>query len=182
MVKILLSFPQRVKSMKTKNKMSVRLCDVLAIAEHHKLTHAEISEKFNMSIDEVSGMYALFNMGLLPKSNNPILVDINPKEYDFNIAYVKENVGGSRFDSFNGHRNRGRQGTKISDTLAKVGYEPLDAAQLANDNGISVHALRQHRRFDKNTDRGNIIVKIDKETGSLVIYRKQPAEHSHVNK
>lgn len=72
-------------------------------------------------------------------------------------------------------KKRGRQGTKIVEAFTAVPASPTSVEAFATDHNVSIAVLRQSRRFDKTGITGNIKVKKDKESGTLMIWRDAPS-------
>lgn len=71
-------------------------------------------------------------------------------------------------------RKRGRQGNKVATALESVPYEPTSAVDFAAARGVSLNTLHQHGRFDKSPQLGQVHVKKDKATRTLMIWRDKP--------
>ncbi len=75
-------------------------------------------------------------------------------------------------------KKRGRKGNKIHTALMNIPLVPEPAIQFVEQYGISINALRQHKRFFEQLDKtiqeeiGQIIVKQSKETKELMVWRE----------
>lgn len=75
-------------------------------------------------------------------------------------------------------KKRGRKGNKIHTALMNIQLIPEPANQFVERHGISINALRQHKRFFEQLDKtiqdeiGHIIVKQSKETKELMVWRE----------
>lgn len=68
---------------------------------------------------------------------------------------------------------RGRKGDKIAKAFQAVPSTPTPIQTFAKQHNISVPVLRQSKRFDLNTELGNVRVKMNKESGILEIWREK---------
>lgn len=66
---------------------------------------------------------------------------------------------------------RGRKGSNITTAFSNVPLDPINATEFAATNKVSIAVLRQSKRFDPYTDKGQIHVKKNKESGNLMIWR-----------
>lgn len=75
-------------------------------------------------------------------------------------------------------KKRGRKGDKITTAFLSVSTVPVCANDFAEQHGISIAVLRQSKRFISTMDAniasqiGNIIVKQDKSTKKLMIWKE----------
>lgn len=70
-------------------------------------------------------------------------------------------------------RKRGRKGTKISQAFAAIPATPVSVDDFAAQFGVSIPVLRQSKRFDTSPDLGRVVVKVDKDSGKLQIWREK---------
>jgi hypothetical protein len=68
-------------------------------------------------------------------------------------------------------RKRGRQGNRVEQAFAAIPRTPTPIEQYAVECGVSLNALRQGSRFDKNPELGRVRVKKDKQNQTLMIWR-----------
>lgn len=73
-------------------------------------------------------------------------------------------------------KKRGRKGDKISIAFGAIPTTPTPADQFASDNKVSLAVLRQSKRFDTSPTLGNVRVKKDKTTKTLMIWRDDPSK------
>ena len=70
-------------------------------------------------------------------------------------------------------KKRGRKGDRIAKAFAAIPATPVPVDKFASDNNVSLAVLRQSKRFDKSPEMGNVHVKKDKTSGSLMIWREK---------
>lgn len=70
-------------------------------------------------------------------------------------------------------RKRGRKGTKISEAFRAIPETPISVDDFAAQYGVSIPVLRQSKRFDTSPDLGRVVVKVDKDSGKLQIWREK---------
>lgn len=66
---------------------------------------------------------------------------------------------------------RGRKGDNVVKAFAAIPSTPIDVNKFAAEQGVSLHVLRQSKRFDPNPDLGKVRVAKDKTTKTLMISR-----------
>lgn len=66
---------------------------------------------------------------------------------------------------------RGRKGENVVKAFAAIPSTPVDVNQFAATQGVSLHVLRQSKRFDPNPALGKVRVAKDKATKTLMISR-----------
>ncbi len=70
-------------------------------------------------------------------------------------------------------KKRGRKGDRIAKAFAAIPATPVPVEKFASENNVSLAVLRQSKRFDKSPEMGNVHVKKDKGSGSLMIWREK---------
>ena len=68
-------------------------------------------------------------------------------------------------------KKRGRKGDQVVKAFAAIPATPVDVNKFAADQGVSLHVLRQSKRFDPNPSLGKVRVAKDKATKTLMISR-----------
>lgn len=68
-------------------------------------------------------------------------------------------------------KKRGRKGTKIDEAFRLIPNTPVSVEDFSKQYGVSIPVLRQSKRFDKSRDLGDVRVKVNKDTGKLMIWR-----------
>ena len=71
-------------------------------------------------------------------------------------------------------KKRGRKGDAVVKAFSAIPTTPTDVNKFAADQGVSLHVLRQSKRFDTNPDLGKVRVAKDKTTKVLMISRIKP--------
>ena len=71
-------------------------------------------------------------------------------------------------------KKRGRKGDKISVAFGAIPTTAVPAEKFATDNNVSLAVLRQSKRFDTAPQLGNVRVKKDKVSKTLMIWRDEP--------
>lgn len=77
-------------------------------------------------------------------------------------------------------QKRGRKGNKITDALLAVPTTPVSVDSFTQEHGVSVAVLRQAKRFiekmtpDQISQVGNVVVKKNKDTQTLMIWKELP--------
>ena len=66
---------------------------------------------------------------------------------------------------------RGRKGENVVKAFAAIPTTPVDVDTFAKEQGVSLHVLRQSKRFDSNPSLGKVRVAKDKATKKLMICR-----------
>jgi len=69
-------------------------------------------------------------------------------------------------------KKRGRKGSKIANAFMAIPSEPVSAEEFIAEHSVSLAVLRQSRRFDKSGLDGQVRVKQDKETKTLMVWRE----------
>jgi len=69
-------------------------------------------------------------------------------------------------------QKRGRKGNKIATAFAAIPSTPVAVVDFAKEHNVSVPVLRQSRRFDSSDAVGKVMVRKDKVTGVLNIWRE----------
>lgn len=75
------------------------------------------------------------------------------------------------------HKKRGRKGNKIITALYNAPTVPMPIEQYSIEQGVSINALRQHKRFysqlpiEEQQDIGTIHIKQDRDTKVLMIWK-----------
>jgi ATP-dependent exoDNAse (exonuclease V) alpha subunit len=75
-------------------------------------------------------------------------------------------------------KKRGRKSNKIVEAILNVPIQPVDAEAFAIENGITLNALRQYKRFYEQLDEnvrmklGTIKIRLNKTTRRLLIWRE----------
>lgn len=78
-------------------------------------------------------------------------------------------------------KKRGRQSNKIANAFASLTSTPVSVESYAKEHGVSVAVLRQAKRFDKSGAVGQVHVKKDKESGSLMIWRSTESAEQFIS-
>ena len=71
-------------------------------------------------------------------------------------------------------KKRGRKGDAVVKAFTAIPTTPTDVNKFAADQGVSLHVLRQSKRFDTNPGLGKVRVAKDKTTKVLMISRIKP--------
>ena len=69
-------------------------------------------------------------------------------------------------------KKRGRKGDKIALAFSSIPATPTAAEDFAKQYGVSIAVLRQSKRFDPTANGGNVKVKKDKGSKTLMIWRE----------
>ena len=72
-------------------------------------------------------------------------------------------------------KKRGRQGSNVINAFQAVPTTPTPVEAFSAQYNVSIHCLRQAKRFDQTGLNGAVRVKKDKETGMLMIWREAEA-------
>lgn len=70
-------------------------------------------------------------------------------------------------------QKRGRKGDKIVRAFNSVPKKPTNAEDFAQKHQVSMAVLRQAKRFDKSGKAGRVMVKKNRQTGELQIWRAE---------
>lgn len=68
---------------------------------------------------------------------------------------------------------KGRKGTKIFNAFNSVPSEPVNLEEFAEQHDVSVKTLRQVSRFDKTGLPGKVIIKKDRASSEIRIWREE---------
>lgn len=71
-------------------------------------------------------------------------------------------------------KQRGRKGDKVKNAFTAIPAEPVSIDMFTQEHGVSVHCLKQSKRFDTTGLPGKVHVKKDKTTGMTMIWREMP--------
>ncbi len=168
--------------------------DRFALIEAYQPSDQIICKTFNLSASELQTARALKQSGtFLPNkgfvatkyqhifnSDISVFVDVTPKN-KFEHATIHSLLPHSatkRTSIPKEPQKRGRKGDKISTALLAVTSTPEPVNEFALKNNVSVAVLRQAKRFLDTMDKevadkiGKIIVKQDKTTKTLMIWRE----------
>lgn len=187
---------------KTKKVPMMSWNDRFALIEKFNPSNASICATFNLSSAELNTAMSLRTAGtfqanqrLDTKKFGNIFVDISDNEVVTQPLTPATNVTGSKLGTSTSHpigrpetatkrtvvkvpQKRGRKGNKITSAFLAVTNEPIAVDQFVLQHGVSLAVLRQSKRFIEQmseedvTKIGKIIVKQNKETKTLMIWRE----------
>lgn len=69
-------------------------------------------------------------------------------------------------------KKRGRKGTKIAQAFQSIPTSPVPVEDFAKEYNVSIPVLRQSKRFDTSPELGDVRVKLNKDSGQLMIWRE----------
>ena len=155
--------------------------DRIALINHFKPNDDEACSIFGVTKNELSVVRNLEGKMFHPTRN----LDYSKYETIFGKKHKAagstiHTVGNTTLPPLSGSkpiratRKRGGQGNKVAAALETVPYEPTPAIEFATARGVSMNTLHQHGRFDKSPHLGQVHVKKDKTTRTLMIWRDKP--------
>ncbi len=68
-------------------------------------------------------------------------------------------------------KKRGRKGNKIAKAFDEIPSVAVNFEDYAQEHGVSPNVLRQIKRHDKYADRGQVFVRKNKQTKTMMIWR-----------
>ena len=165
--------------------------DRLALIDHYAPTDDAICRAFNLTPNELSTARNLRSQGTFVANPN---FDVGRYSTLFDqtsapavpLVARTAKIGGAtmhtRPESATKQphvpQKRGRKGTKIIDALRAVPTVAVPVLQFSQEHGVSVAVLRQAKRFIEGAPDaaqiGTIVVKQDKASKELMIWRTQP--------
>lgn len=69
-------------------------------------------------------------------------------------------------------KQRGRKGDKVKNAFRAIPTEPVSIDTFTQEHNVSVHCLKQSKRFDTTGLPGKVHVKKDKTSGVTMIWRE----------
>lgn len=70
------------------------------------------------------------------------------------------------------NKPRGRKSNNIDLAFKAIPTTPIDVEKFAEKHRVSVAVLRQHKRFDKYSEKGTVFVRKNKDTGITEVWRE----------
>lgn len=140
-----------------------------AIIKRYNLTDEQASEKLGVTVQEINTARGLIEKGIFQIDDS-----MNVEPYGILFGYVDLNKPKINIDK-SSQKRRGRKGTKIVECFQNIPETPIPAEEHLKKYNVSLPVLRQHKRFDKTGLPGTVVVKKDKNTGILMVWREKPA-------
>lgn len=180
--------------MAKKNVSSLSWNDRLALIKHYNPSDSAICSALGVSTDELQTARDLENAGtFMPTPDldvdaySKLFGDssiVAPKTEAKTESFVKPTSTGSGQPPATATKKvatpkkRGRKGDKIEKAFLSIPTTPVSAEQYAQDNGISLHVLRQVKRFTEKKpevfkELGNVHVKKDKKSKTLMVWQEK---------
>ncbi len=73
-------------------------------------------------------------------------------------------------------KKRGRKGDKIAKAFDEIPAVAVNFEDYAQAHSVSTNVLRQIKRHDRYSDRGQVFVRKNKQTKTMMIWREAPAD------
>lgn len=153
--------------------------DRFALIDHFKPSDDQACTAFGVTDKELSAARGMLAAGALTPTQN-----IDAKSYSklFNTGSTTISKPSTTSTSVKPAtatksikvpKKRGRKGDKIITAFKAIPSAPTSVDTFAKDNNVSVAVLRQSKRFDKSGVSGQVRVKKDKGSNTLMIWRDQ---------
>lgn len=165
--------------------------DRFALIDAYKPSDLAICAAFKLSPAELRTAVSLRNAGTFaPNKNLDVSKYTNVFQMDEDVTLGEETVktitatvhsfpeSATKRTITKIPQKRGRKGSKITDALLAVPTSPVSVETFTKEHDVSVAVLRQAKRFieklspDQVAKIGNVVVKQDKNTKTLMIWRE----------
>lgn len=144
------------------------ITSTMDLSDNDTLVH--VCEVLNIPVSELQAQ-----VGLAASGDVIVNLDIEPTDYSNLFDSTKIKPVQPKAKKVKEVKKRGRRGDKTANAFAAVPYEPTPVETFRQQHGLSLHVLRQQKRFDKQADvLGKVRVEVDKETKVMMIWREKP--------
>ena len=144
--------------------------DMEALRNHYDMTDTAFGTAFGQTPDQVATHISMAGTGLIVATPNLDFASYD-KTYGTNAGITSVVKPQTATKPTKIPAKRGRKGDQVVKAFAAIPTTPTDVNKFAADQGVSLHVLRQSKRFDPNPTLGKVRVAKDKTTKTLMISR-----------